>query len=328
MKSPPIVTVVALLAASVASAEPIKGFGVASNGSCHIEWDGVTGRVFFVQTSTDLCAGWSKAYGARGAPEMSYTHPSTIHSAVFFSITSREERVSEFDTVVPLDFHNITVSNIGFTAYVENLLPQVLPEWRDYVRAHLADFGIVSNGLDIAVFSGAWTAGEAGQPSLPYVTVGFLLPPNADLSARTAVLVEDTVEDVPGEWDVLPEPPPASGTNLLWPSGVEIVDGRDVAAYSTNAFMPASSLVTFTTGHAREWKLGDVRIFPYRYNPVTKRLRRIVQGRLVVTYDRIYGMVKGSSVNPGMAAMFRQMAHDHSVNFDDVVGEYDDYDRW
>lgn len=55
---------------------------------------------------------------------------------------------------------------------------------------------------------------------------------------------------------------------------------------------------------------------------------RIVQGRLVVTYDRLYGMVKMSSADPIMAAHYRQMAHDNTVNFDDVVGEYDNYDPW
>ena len=130
------------------------------------------------------------------------------------------------------------------------------------------------------------------------------------------------------EWDVLPAPPYASGTNVFWPPGVEIVNGRDVEAYSTDAFMPASPLAMFTTAQAREWKMGHTSTCPFRYNPASKSLTRIVRGRLVVTYERIYGMVKGSSRDPGMAARFRQMAHDSTVNFDDVVFEYDHYDPW
>jgi hypothetical protein len=39
-------------------------------------------------------------------------------------------------------------------------------------------------------------------------------------------------------------------------------------------------------------------------------------------------MMKMRSADPEAAARWRQMAHDSTVNFDDVVGEYDNYDPW
>ena len=311
-----------------ASAEPINGFSVAPDASCHLAWDGVTGRVFFVQSTTNLCTGWGKEYGVHGTTNMGYTRPSSLYDAMFFCITSREERVSEFETDILMDFQSITVSNISYSNCVAYLLAEFPTNEWEYVLAHLQDFGLGTNGLDIAVFSGAPSGGQTGQPALPYTMLGVLLPPNANLVVRAAVFVEDAAEEVPGEWDVLPMPPAMSGTNILWPPGVEIVGGRDVAAYSTNASLPASALGWFRTGQGREWKKGDASISPYRYNPVTKHLSRILRGRLVVTYDRLYGMAKMSSADPAVAARYRQSAHDTTVNFDDVVGEYDNYDPW
>ena len=69
--------------------------------------------------------------------------------------------------------------------------------------------------------------------------------------------------------------------------------------YSSGKHYPDSHLGDIVAGAWREWKVASVAVFPYRYNPVTRKLLFIEKGELVVQYGRDGAR---SGVAPGKSA--------------------------
>jgi fibronectin type 3 domain-containing protein len=171
----------------------------------------------------------------------------------------------------------------------------------------------VKNVNGAAAFDGALTTGAAGQPALPSYTVSFLLPPDADLGSVSASISFTAENELNETYTVAPIPPlrREDGT-LEWAKGSVIVDGKDMAVYGKDAFFPADYRGTVSTQQSRQYKIVDIRINPYLYNPLTKRLRAITNGTLKVTFsamakasanssprsDRVEKMLKLKVVNP------------------------------
>lgn len=188
--------------------------------------------------------------------------------------------------------------------------------------------GIVvqDDGTGTAEFSGGATTGQAGRPALPVVHLRLLLPPDVDLGTVASSLVDKTVESVPGSWAVRPLPPlmTLSGSAPIWPEGAEIVDGRDVTVYSTDALQPASHLTRFVTMKLREWRIAAVDISPFRYNPVSRELVQLKQAKLRITFER---HAKFTTIRTRSAIMARQVRQDVRAmvaNFDEIASEYDE----
>jgi hypothetical protein len=143
------------------------------------------------------------------------------------------------------------------------------------------DVGISSqNG--IAVFSGSQTGAKAGEPALPSYTVTVVAPPNTNLANVNVTIENPVMADVAGTWDVAPTPPITAGKKVIWPQGKTIVNGKDVGIYGTNAFFPISNLGTVRVGKMRQYGLVDIIVWPYSYNPVTKKIKKLVSGTLTV----------------------------------------------
>jgi fibronectin type 3 domain-containing protein len=128
--------------------------------------------------------------------------------------------------------------------------------------------------------------------------VRLLLAPNADLR-QMSVTIEDAKEaPVPGTYQVQPTPPPTADGHVSWPRGANIVDGKDMDVYGKNAFFPASHVGKPAPGQLDRFKLVEVPVYPYRYNPRTGELRALLGGRLVVTAQ---GAVLAPSVRAATA---------------------------
>jgi hypothetical protein len=140
----------------------------------------------------------------------------------------------------------------------------------------------VSAQSGVAVFQGSALYGKPGQPNLPYYTLTFLLPANADMRNVTVDVENVTERELTGVYAVTPAVPPSTGSYTAWPQGVAIVDGKDIAVYRNNAFFPASNKGAVVFGQLRQYKLVDVTISPYRFNPVTGALKQLTGGRVVV----------------------------------------------
>ncbi len=140
----------------------------------------------------------------------------------------------------------------------------------------------------VAVFTGddvQWVS-RAGEPAVPWQVVTVALPPDADLATLHAKLVRAVFAPVDGTWAVEPTPPMATWVGeqalVAWPPGADIVDGRDVAVYGTNALWPAAHLRILNAGRLRQWKLAQLAVPLVRYNPSSRMLMRLLDGDVVV----------------------------------------------
>ena len=132
---------------------------------------------------------------------------------------------------------------------------------------------------------------QTGEPAIPYYSMHILLPPDTDLSTVSIVLTGEVFNDLSGEWNVRPIPPMATWdgekTIVVWPPDKTIVDGRDTAIYTRNALFPESLLVASHPGAMRKWRLAEAPIALFRYNPVTKKLSRLISAQVQVQFEHL-----------------------------------------
>ena len=174
-----------------------------------------------------------------------------------------------------------------------------------------------------AVFGGIGVAGDPGAPALPSRRVRVLLPPDADPRTVTANISDEVIEELEGSYDVDPVPPVAvsrASGRPMWPRGRAVVEGRDTGIYATDSFLPVSHAGRVSAGRLRGYRIAEIEIFPYRYNPVSKTLRRIADGQLVVSFEtRRAGRARGRRRTERSDAV-REKVRGSVVNFN----EYDD----
>ncbi|HPA20156.1 MAG TPA: C25 family peptidase propeptide domain-containing protein, partial [Verrucomicrobiae bacterium] len=190
----------------------------------------------------------------------------------------------------------------------------------------IKDVPVARGNSGEAVFAGVNPVGEPGTPALPRQTIEVLLPPTALPRSVTVTIEGATVEDVPGQWEVAPAPPvgvSAAPGGPIWSPGRHIVNGRDVDAYGKNAFVRDSFVGRTVAGQLREWRLVEIEIFPYRYNPVTKRLQRLKTARIVVRFNRQSSGRRDITRARTLASSARQDVRGRVVNFDEVSASYD-----
>ena len=127
-----------------------------------------------------------------------------------------------------------------------------------------------------------------GAPALPAYVVRFLVPPEADMSTAKISFSNLEEEVVGGVFEVNPVPYAMSsmGTVAKIPDR-KIVDGKDVAIYSSNSYYPANYAEVGHTGKLWNFKILEVIVYPYKYNPETKKLIKVVNGKLEILYDEV-----------------------------------------
>lgn len=182
-----------------------------------------------------------------------------------------------------------------------------------------------------ADFSAKSHFGAGGEPMLPVQTVQVMLPPSTDLSTVKVSLCEVKTSAVEGTWDIKPVPPvsSASSSGEIWPKGAKVVNGYDQNIYRENAYFPKSHIRQISAGGKRVWNLVDVVISPYQYNPVTKKLRRLEAGSIVVTFSE--KAAKGGAATKSdslyidnTSKKLEKQLKNECVNFDEMVREYSD----
>lgn len=188
-------------------------------------------------------------------------------------------------------------------------IPQILTHKEIPVR---------SNGT-YAVFEGVSVYGEPGEPVLPLYSYTFLLPPAADLN-NVSVQVDGLAEEVlSGTFNVGPGALEAIQNKIVMPEGKNIVDGKDIAIYSRDSFFPDSYASITNIGKMRQYKLVKVTVNPYVYNPVSKKLKRMVGGKLVVDFP---GMATGPDITHTMPIGTAKLVKKLAVNYNEVAHEY------
>jgi hypothetical protein len=147
-------------------------------------------------------------------------------------------------------------------------------------------FTIGTDGYTI--FKGATLNGIPGDPQLPVENLSILLPPDTLLKSIKLSIENPTYEMIDGRLEIHPVPPLATNSSdtPVWPTHAVIVNGRNTIIYNQNQFYPATNIGRVSTGQQREWHLAELQLFRFQYNPVTKTLKRLTGGALVLTYNR------------------------------------------
>ena len=180
------------------------------------------------------------------------------------------------------------------------------------------------------IAEGALYQGQPGEPDIPWQLVTVLLPPNADLDQVSVRLENASYKTLEGNWQVEPAPPmgtwdPNGNPVIVWPQGRVIVEGRDTAIYTANAFWPTEVRLTHTGG-LHQWQLAEIAVPLVRYNPVTGQLEEMLSANVAVNAARSEKAVTqkqrtqrdAASENSGQGRVRRLAA-----NFKMAAGEYD-----
>ena len=164
---------------------------------------------------------------------------------------------------------------------------------------------------------------QSGQPKLPFQKIQLLLPPNAVMGSIDASFDAEYVE-FEGSWSVSPMPPASivgsNGADLIWPESATIIDGYDADIYGTDAFWPAVEAVRMISGQLRSYKLVELAVPLFRYNPSSGRLQKLVEGDLTVLVSEKKS-TKTKTVVTGNAEINSRVSS-LALNYAQLSGEY------
>lgn len=139
---------------------------------------------------------------------------------------------------------------------------------------------------------GVTTEPRAGLPNMGMRTLKVLLPIEAAKSGMRLEFMEEEVETI-GYFDIAPvgvlvaqvlEDDGSLTVIQDIPEGVQLDQmGRDMAAYSSQEAIPARSVSLIGSGGCRAYRYAKVSFSPFRWNPVTKELTKVLQVRVKLT---------------------------------------------
>ena len=168
---------------------------------------------------------------------------------------------------------------------------------------------------------------ETGEPALPYFVAKALIPPGADIDSVTVAASAEDFEEIVGEWKVKPMPPLATwdGSRVVveWPDDKTIRNGEDTDIYGSNNTFPPTTITRISTGRMRHWKLVDIPIALFQYIPVTGRLFRLTQLKIIIHFEKTPHTL--SDVFPEEFYSDRigeERIKRIALNYDDIVPEY------
>lgn len=142
----------------------------------------------------------------------------------------------------------------------------------------------VENVNGKAVFKGATVVASPGKPLLPLYKVRFILPPDVDSKDVSVSIVDPAEKELDGHFEVDAALPPSRRGEINWPKGLNIIDGKDADVYLKHAYFPADYKGKVYFGKMRRYQVMDVYVSPYRFNPVTGKLKVITAGTLTVDF--------------------------------------------
>ena len=152
-----------------------------------------------------------------------------------------------------------------------------------------------------------------GEPRIPYQVARILLPPEAALGSVVVSVRSLQMENIPGQWDVIPTPPAGTwrqGNELIvWPDNKRIVNGKDTGIYERDEWFPREITTNLISGRLRAWQLAGIPVALYQYNPVRKLLRRLKSAELLLTF----------TVNAGLRSLPLRDANAFDVTGEETV---------
>lgn len=180
----------------------------------------------------------------------------------------------------------------------------------------------VKEGIAGTVFEGSAVYGEPGQPQLPVYTAAFLIPPDAELNSVTFSISGLAEEILSGEYAVAPAPPPVSQDGEWWPPERNIIDRKDVAVYSRDAFFPNDYIGNVKVGKLYCYNVVHVSVYLSKYNPVTKKLIQMKKGELVLNFSKDPAYSSSGNASYKIPVNIKKKVRNLVVNYNEVADAY------
>lgn len=141
----------------------------------------------------------------------------------------------------------------------------------------------ISKKGDKTIFQGVSLTGEAGAPALPHYSVSFLVAADFDEKNISATIKNMENQILSGTHLIDGILPATFDGTIIWPSDKNIIDGKDQDIYSKDAFYPSNVIQSVSSGNFLGQKIVKVTLYPYQYNPVTQKVRKLTSGELHVS---------------------------------------------
>lgn len=173
----------------------------------------------------------------------------------------------------------------------------------------------------VTSFEGTELYGNAGQGVLPVEKVSLLLPPSADMNSISIELKNVKEIAVEGYHQLKTAAFPQTRSGEYWYNGATVIDGKDVNYYESDAVLPQNHVLVRDQGMKSCFKIVDVMVNLYRYNPKSQQLYKVVAGDLTVSVEplRNYSAEK-SWIIPNFT---KKMVAQKVANFNEFASLYD-----
>ncbi|MEO0226663.1 MAG: C25 family cysteine peptidase [candidate division WOR-3 bacterium] len=149
----------------------------------------------------------------------------------------------------------------------------------DNIEYQLEDF----QGFQRIVLPNGIYYGTPGSPELPMVVYNYLLPQNQRI--KEVMVIAEEWSLIPGNFTLFPVQYPKTIDES--PAFTE----PDSTIYSTANYYPENCIYTFNSGNMRGYKIGQIAVIPFRYNPVLRRLEILKSLKLAInTIDCNWGV--------------------------------------
>jgi len=144
--------------------------------------------------------------------------------------------------------------------------------------------------LDVVQMEGFSATTSPGNPMLPHKVYNIAVPPDIIWSSLKLNIVSAETSVLEGTYDIKPAGPAIAWVDdkLIedWGQEKDIVNGKNMEVYGTDAEFPESYLELLPYSQMRKWKYTRVDFTPFQYNPVSQKLTLTQSVTIEITYER------------------------------------------
>ena len=146
------------------------------------------------------------------------------------------------------------------------------------------------NGLDVIQMEDFPSNLSPGDPMLPHKVYNIAVPPDIVWSSLKLNIVSAKTRTLEGTYNIKPAGPIVPGTDdgqIDEPREEEdIVNGKNMEVYGTDADFPETNLTLLPYSQMRKWKFTKVDFTPFQYNPVSQKLTLIQSVTIEISYKQ------------------------------------------
>jgi len=144
-----------------------------------------------------------------------------------------------------------------------------------------------SDGWDVVTMAGCQLETQPGMPALPVKLINIVIPVNKKISGIEVLSIQQ--QELQGTYNLMPAQPgkvPDLPDPGFFPA--------DASVYNTNAYHPASQLISSSAGFMAGVHISGLQLYPLQYNPVTKKLKLTT----AISYKLVYADEANNPIKP------------------------------